>query len=168
MKAYVNVSKNTPSLVGLLKVGEKRLFVFDHKGNYHEMSPLCVLDFYVHESQQRRGFGRKLFDYMLACEQVRVEHLAIDSPSEKCVRFLKKHYDLKQPIPQTNNFVVFPGFFENRPSLMRRGQFGLVAERKFEAYSAKPYYNKVNDLSPYNVRFWSNLLIISRFLLLKF
>lgn len=152
MKA--NTSSNNTSLVGMIKVGEKRLFVFDHMGKYHEMSPLCVLDFYVHESQQRRGFGRKLFDYMLASEQVRPEHLAIDSPSEKCTRFLKKHYGFKQPIPQNNNFVVFPGFFENRPiTIMRRGHMSNgVSDRKTETYSAMPYYNRIEDLPPLNVQ----------------
>jgi len=52
-------------VVGLLKVGCKKLFVYDHHGTQHEMQPLCVLDFYVHESCQRRGYGRKLFEYML-------------------------------------------------------------------------------------------------------
>lgn len=152
MKA--NTSSNNTSLVGMIKVGEKRLFVFDHMGKYHEMSPLCVLDFYVHESQQRRGFGRKLFDYMLASEQVRPEHLAIDSPSEKCTRFLKKHYGFKQPIPQNNNFVVFPGFFENRPiTMMRRGHMSNgIGDRKTETYSAMPYYNRIEDLPPLNVQ----------------
>ena len=158
MKAITNSSTVSPSLVGMIKVGEKRLFVFDHMGKYHEMSPLCVLDFYVHESQQRRGFGRKLFDYMLACEQVRVEHLAIDSPSEKCTRFLKKHYGFKQPIPQNNNFVVFPGFFENRPSMMRRGQMPN-GDRKFETFSAMPYYNRLEDLPPLNVYLISEFLL---------
>ena len=51
--------------LGILKVGTKRLFVYNHHGNVHEMEPLCVLDFYVHESRQRMGCGRKLFDFML-------------------------------------------------------------------------------------------------------
>ena len=31
----------------------------------HEVSPLCVLDFYVHESRQRCGHGKLLFEAML-------------------------------------------------------------------------------------------------------
>ena len=30
-----------------------------------EVSPLCVLDFYVHESKQRCGYGKALFEAML-------------------------------------------------------------------------------------------------------
>jgi len=52
-------------VVGILKVGSKKLFVYDYHGVQHEMQPLCVLDFYVHESCQRRGYGKKLFDFML-------------------------------------------------------------------------------------------------------
>jgi len=47
--------------VGILKIGHKKLFVYSHHGAVHEMEPLCVLDFYVHESRQRMGCGRKLF-----------------------------------------------------------------------------------------------------------
>jgi GNAT superfamily N-acetyltransferase len=53
------------SVVGLLKVGRKKLFVFDAAGAYHEMEVLCVLDFYVHESKQRMGCGKALYEYML-------------------------------------------------------------------------------------------------------
>lgn len=38
---------------GLLKVGQKNLFIRRDNGHLVEMSPLCVLDFYVHESCQR-------------------------------------------------------------------------------------------------------------------
>ena len=51
--------------VGILKMGRKKLFVYDNHGKQHEMEPMCVLDFYVHESKQRMGCGKKLFEYML-------------------------------------------------------------------------------------------------------
>ena len=51
--------------MGLLKIGTKKLFVYDNQGVHHEMDPMCVLDFYVHESRQRTGCGHKLFEYML-------------------------------------------------------------------------------------------------------
>ena len=53
------------AVVGLLKVGSKKLFIYDHNGAQHELDPMCVLDFYVHESRQRLGYGKKLFEYML-------------------------------------------------------------------------------------------------------
>jgi len=35
---------------GFLKIGVKTLFHRDYTGNIKEIKPLCVLDFYVHES----------------------------------------------------------------------------------------------------------------------
>lgn len=53
------------SIVGILKVGCKHLYIYDSQGRVHERTPLCILDFYVHESKQRLGFGKRLFDTML-------------------------------------------------------------------------------------------------------
>ena len=53
--------------VGLLKVGKKALFIRNTAGKIFEISPLCVLDFYVHESVQRSGYGKvKPLDNRLA------------------------------------------------------------------------------------------------------
>ena len=38
------------TVIGLLKVGVKKLFIRNESGNIKEINPLCVLDFYVHES----------------------------------------------------------------------------------------------------------------------
>ena len=45
------------------------------------------------------------------------QHIAIDRPSHKFLSFLQKHYNLKGTIPQVNNFVVFDGFFRDRPGM---------------------------------------------------
>ncbi|XP_030853700.1 alpha-tubulin N-acetyltransferase 1 [Strongylocentrotus purpuratus] len=103
------------AVVGILKTGRKNLFVLDHHGNQTEMQPICVLDFYVHESCQRKGYGKKLFTHMLQAEGVKPHHLAIDRPSHKFQSFLMKHYKLRATIPQVNNFVIFEGFFNNQP-----------------------------------------------------
>lgn len=39
--------------------------VQDNGGVLHEVEPVCILDFYVHESQQRKGFGKVLFEEVL-------------------------------------------------------------------------------------------------------
>ncbi|CAH1785675.1 unnamed protein product [Owenia fusiformis] len=103
------------AVVGMIKVGQKKLFVYDHNGIQHECEPLCVLDFYVHESRQRHGCGKKIFEHILQVENVKPQHLAIDRPSTKFSNFLKKHYKFRSSIPQVNNFVVFEGFFKDRP-----------------------------------------------------
>lgn len=43
------------SVVGMLKVGKKNLFLLDRGGEQNEVYPPCILDFYVHESRQRSG-----------------------------------------------------------------------------------------------------------------
>ena len=37
-------------VIGLIKVGKRKLFIHRHDGKMSEITPLCVLDFYVHES----------------------------------------------------------------------------------------------------------------------
>ncbi|KAI9001940.1 touch receptor neuron protein Mec-17-domain-containing protein [Gaertneriomyces semiglobifer] len=94
-------------VVGLLKMGRKGLFVIDEYGRHQQITPLCVLDFYVHEDYQRQGYGKHLFEYMLQMEMRQPDHLAYDKPSPKLLAFLKKYYGLHDYIPQANNFVVF-------------------------------------------------------------
>uniref|UniRef100_A0A8C3CA35 Alpha-tubulin N-acetyltransferase 1 n=1 Tax=Cairina moschata TaxID=8855 RepID=A0A8C3CA35_CAIMO len=88
------------AVIGFLKVGYKKLFLLDHSGAHNEAEPLCVLDFYVHESLQRHGYGRELFQHMLKSERMEPWRLAVDRPSEKLLAFLRKHYGLCHPIPQ--------------------------------------------------------------------
>uniref|UniRef100_A0A9J7XIR8 Alpha-tubulin N-acetyltransferase 1 n=1 Tax=Cyprinus carpio carpio TaxID=630221 RepID=A0A9J7XIR8_CYPCA len=101
-------------IVGFLKVGYKKLFLLDQRGAHLETEPLCVLDFYVTETLQRHGYGLELFDFMLKHKRVEPEQMAYDRPSPKFLSFLEKHCDLKNSVPQVNNFVVFSGFFQSR------------------------------------------------------
>ncbi|KAI8491621.1 Alpha-tubulin N-acetyltransferase 1 [Branchiostoma belcheri] len=120
--------------VGFIKVGKKKLFILDHHGAQVELTPLCVLDFYVHESRQRTGCGHRLFQHMLKMEKISPQHLAIDRPSNKFTRFLKKHYGLAATVPQVNNFVVFEGFFRDNPGstvpLRQRGSARNLQQEK--------------------------------------
>ncbi|XP_021073392.1 alpha-tubulin N-acetyltransferase 1 isoform X2 [Mus pahari] len=102
------------AIIGFLKVGYKKLFVLDDREAHNEVEPLCILDFYIHESVQRHGHGRELFQYMLQKERVEPHQLAIDRPSPKLLRFLNKHYNLETTVPQVNNFVIFEGFFAHQ------------------------------------------------------
>ncbi|KAH9496919.1 Alpha-tubulin N-acetyltransferase 1 [Bulinus truncatus] len=118
------------SVIGILKVGCKKLFVYDESKVQHELEPLCVLDFYVHESRQRMGCGRKLFEFMLQNERIPAHLLAIDRPSPKFLSFLKRHYGLEAVIPQVNNFVIFQGFFNKKPDLgSKSGSQNLISSK---------------------------------------
>ncbi|KAJ7383271.1 Alpha-tubulin N-acetyltransferase 1 [Desmophyllum pertusum] len=101
------------AVVGILKVGHKKLFLLDMQSVQYEVNPLCVLDFYIHESRQRTGCGKRIFEHMLKMEGRMVHQLAIDRPSHKFVSFLKKYYGLKNAIPQANNFVIHEHFFSD-------------------------------------------------------
>lgn len=87
-----------------------------------------MLDFYVHESLQRQGVGKKLFLYMLqvittctvVCqctlrryqrESKGAHQVAYDRPSPKLLSFLRKHFGLNNYTPQENNYVVFKQYF---------------------------------------------------------
>lgn len=63
---------------------------------------MCVLDFYIHESRQRAGLGKEMFEVMLKRENVHPIKLAIDRPSDKFLAFLRKHYGNTPPtLPYT-------------------------------------------------------------------
>ena len=95
------------AVIGMLKVGRKKLFLLDGAGKPNEMSPMCVLDFYVTEKRQRTGCGKKLFETMLRREEVEPRYLAVDRPSEKLISFLRKHYGLANIIPQV--YILIKG-----------------------------------------------------------
>lgn len=98
--------------LGFIKVGKRRLFIH-HLGRMREIVPLCVLDFYVHESCQRMGVGSKLFRHMLARHAVHPSKLAYDRPSPKLIAFLRKYYNLTEFDKQNNNYVVFHQYFRS-------------------------------------------------------
>ena len=114
-------SRGPSRVVGILKTGDKNLFItrrntFSNTSNAPiEMEPRCVLDFYVHESAQRRGIGGALFDHFLRHENKNPARLAYDRPSEKLFAFLAKNFSLTKYQPQTNNFVVFDAYFAVAP-----------------------------------------------------
>jgi alpha-tubulin N-acetyltransferase 1 len=84
-RIYIKIDGN--KVAGILKTGEKKLFYHDTVGQVKELSPLCVLDFYVHESIQRKGFGKDLFEQMLHYEQTVPAKIAYDRPSPKLIGF---------------------------------------------------------------------------------
>lgn len=83
-------------------------------GDYREIQPLCVLDFYVHESCQRQGIGFELFAFMLESEEESPHNLGYDRPSPKLLSFLRKQFNLASYAQQANNFVVFNQYFDSK------------------------------------------------------
>lgn len=48
---------------------------------------------------------------MIELENIYPEKIAYDRPSDKLIKFLAKHYHLRDYIPQNNNFVIFNEYF---------------------------------------------------------
>uniref|UniRef100_A0A8C7BWH9 Alpha-tubulin N-acetyltransferase 1 n=1 Tax=Neovison vison TaxID=452646 RepID=A0A8C7BWH9_NEOVI len=145
------------AIIGFLKVGYKKLFVLDDREAHNEVEPLCILDFYIHESLQRHGHGRELFHYMLQKERVEPHQLAIDRPSQKLLKFLNKHYNLETTVPQVNNFVIFEGFFAHQhrppaPSLRASRHSRSAAIDSTPAAPARklPPKRAEGDIKPYS------------------
>lgn len=104
----------TSDYSGLLRVGPRKLFVYDATFQLRECAPLCCLDFYVHEARQRHGTGQALFRAMLRSEgNVEPAGMAYDRPSPKMLSFLAKKFNLRAPMPQANHFTVFQAFFSD-------------------------------------------------------
>ena len=132
-RLYVN--RTDRAINGMLKVGRKNLFIRDHAtGKMNEINPMCVLDFYVHESVQRGGIGKQLFEEMLSRERMDPSQFGYDRPSPKLIGFLRKHYGLVDFDPQPNNYVVFKAYF-NKTNSAR----GPAQQRQPNAGRRAPY-----------------------------
>jgi len=120
---------------GLLKIGRKNLFHRDARGTVKEIKPQCVLDFYVHESVQRHGLGKMLYEKMLETENIEPHKLAIDRPSSKLINFMKKHYGLVNYVPQNNNFVIYNSYWDTSDKNSSKNRY---EEKKGTGYTIPP------------------------------
>ena len=143
---------------GYIKLGLKKLFLKDRLFNFHERTTLCVLDFYVYESVQRRGIGKELFDFMLNFENTRADLLAYDRPSSRLYSFLKKNYGLDNHIPQNNSFIIFDNFFSPNVIPNNDTEFDNDTYRVIQSLRTPEYLNTSNYQSQtYNMkRYMSN------------
>ena len=147
-RIFIKADKN--KVLGFIKVGNKKLFLRDRSFNYHEVIPLCVLDFYVHESTQRKGIGKQLFDYMISFEKQNPKKLAYDRPSPKLLGFLKKYFGLQDFIQQNNNYVVFDEFFSLMSNDNNDITFDGDTNRAIQKLSTPINLNNINTSNNYN------------------
>jgi alpha-tubulin N-acetyltransferase 1 len=144
---YIKCSKNI--FYGYLKVGHKRLFIYDNFGKPTEICPLSVLDFFVLPQFQRRGIGIELFNLMLLNENIEPAKIGYDNPNEKMLNFLKKYFGLWNYIKQKNNFVVFNDYFK----INKENNYNLPYEYgKFNSFMNDIYF-KGNGISGNNNTF---------------
>ncbi|ORX79238.1 DUF738-domain-containing protein [Anaeromyces robustus] len=97
-------------IIGYIKIGRKKLYLYDKNSTCHELIPLSVLDFLITTKYQRKGIGHFLFEFMLKKENVIANNIAYDRPSNRLTSFLKNYYHFTKDIPQYNNFMIFETF----------------------------------------------------------
>lgn len=135
-------------VLGFIKTGEKKLFLYDDAGKMHERTPTCVLDFYVHDSCQRTGLGRELFDHMIQAEGIEPWQLAIDQPSHKFLSFFDRHFKLNSYTKQSNNFVVFRQFFSKKGGGYRGDKTATPARARDSTPARDNYRSPAPAINP--------------------
>ena len=135
----IKADKN--KVLGYIKVGPKKLFLRDRICNYHERKSLCVLDFYIYDTEQRTGLGKEIFDFMLNYKNIQPGELAYDSPTLRFLAFLKRNYGLENFITQENNFTVFDEFFESEKIKSNETQYDSDTHRVIENLMKPRYLN---------------------------
>ena len=138
----IKAEKN--KVLGYIKVGPKKLFLRDRICNYHERKTLCVLDFYVYDTELRKGLGREIFDFMLNYKNVSPGELAYDRPTLKFLSFLKKNYGLEDYITQENNFTIFSEFFNYEKIKNNETQYDNDTHRVIQNLTSPKNINSLN------------------------
>ena len=100
--------------VGLLKISRKLLYFHDGE-SVMKFSPICVLDFYVHD--KREGLGTALFEAMLIDQNVDCSEIAFDRPSPSMISFLTKRMGIRNLCMQGNKFSISAEFFASQKTL---------------------------------------------------
>ena len=136
----IKAEKN--KVLGYIKVGPKKLFLRDRICNYHERKTLCVLDFYIYDTEQRSNLGREIFDFMLNYKNIEPGELAYDRPTLRFLSFLKRNYGLEKFITQENNFTIFEEFFESDRIRNNETQYDSDTHRVIENLTRPNYLNR--------------------------
>ena len=83
-------------------------------------------------------FPKLLFEKMIENERIIPENIAYDRPSDKLLKFLRKYFNLKNYIPQNNNFVIFDDYFLN-------GNLGIMKGKNKSNYDYENNENYANN-----------------------
>ena len=144
----IKADKN--KVLGYIKVGPKRLFLRDRICNYHERKTLCVLDFYIYDTEQRKGLGKEIFDFMLNYKKINPGELAYDRPTLRFLAFLKRNYGLENYIQQENNFTIYDEFFESERNKNNETQYDSDTHRVIQNLYTPRYLNRSVDFNSHN------------------
>ena len=150
----IKADKN--KVLGYIKVGPKRLFLRDIICNYHERKTLCVLDFYIYDTEQRKGLGKEIFDFMLNYKKINPGELAYDRPTLRFLAFLKRNYGLENYIQQENNFTIYDEFFESERNKNNETQYDSDTHRVIQNLYTPRYLNRSVDFNSNN-KYFTNI-----------
>jgi hypothetical protein len=132
-KIFIKAKGN--SVIGFLRIGNRKLFLHDSEGDMIESEVLCLFDFYVYHTVQRLGHGKSLFDKVLRFYNLPAYKLAYDCANVKMLNFLYKHYSLKNYSKQFNNLIIFDDFFSGRKN---NNHMNYNYALKHQFYNKKP------------------------------
>ncbi len=88
---------------------------------------------------------------MITFEGFAPEKIAYDRPSDKLIKFLMRHYNLKDYIPQNNNYVIFNEYFlNNEDNKYKRNnkpkKQTLVSNNSMVNFNQNAYDGKIQNI----------------------
>ncbi|KAF7487932.1 Alpha-tubulin N-acetyltransferase 1 [Sarcoptes scabiei] len=111
MLILFRISKHSFKEMGFIRFGRRDLYFDDGNSLRNLLQCPCILDFYIRF--KRKGFGKILFDLTLKHLSIDgPQSLAYDRPSFSLLSFLRKYFNLDQPLWQHNHFVIFSQIFD--------------------------------------------------------
>jgi len=153
---YMMIEHNTTSpnfiVIGILKMGWMKMNLCDNPRARPGSMVYSLLDFYVHETRQRKGYGKRLIDYMLKDVDLNAKNLAIAKPTHKISNFMRKHYQLSKLVNQDDNMAIFEEFFHDtyneKTSRDNTGNRTMEYERQptFGRHGAHKHHDKMGEI----------------------
>ncbi|UXI17237.1 SAP30-binding protein [Sarcoptes scabiei] len=111
MLILFRISKHSFKEMGFIRFGRRDLYFDDGNSLRNLLQCPCILDFYIRF--KRKGFGKILFDLTLKHLSIDgPQSIAYDRPSFSLLSFLRKYFNLDQPLWQHNHFVIFSQIFD--------------------------------------------------------
>lgn len=112
------------------------IFIFTNRNNVEDMERDCLilcfkLVFYL--CCNEFGFFHVvsyLSNVLLQDNNINASSIPIDRPSDKLLKFLMKHYNLRTIIPQANNFILYEQFFTGKIFLFEQQRGRVQVQMK--------------------------------------
>ncbi|XP_050442442.1 alpha-tubulin N-acetyltransferase 1-like [Adelges cooleyi] len=138
------------AVVGILKMGLINLTLYDKEGSCSDEIVYYLLDFYIHEKRQRKGYGKRLLEYMFMDTDTEAKHLAIEKPTKVFLQFMWKHYNLSKLVNQKSNFVIFEEFFcdpaDERKKNSEKRALAYQSHPKFGRHAAHKHHDSMGEI----------------------